>query len=80
MSLKEGDNTISLLSVMVGSPDSGAYMERRTFGIQTVGIQQGQQPMHLLNNDLWGYQVNKSIHLEFKQKVQYHKLNPVLKY
>nr|XP_015638047.1 beta-galactosidase 7 isoform X1 [Oryza sativa Japonica Group] len=57
MSLKEGDNTISLLSVMVGSPDSGAYMERRTFGIQTVGIQQGQQPMHLLNNDLWGYQV-----------------------
>jgi hypothetical protein len=45
-----------------------------------VGIQQGQQPMHLLNNDLWGYQVNKSIHLEFKQKVQYHKLNPVLKY
>uniref|UniRef100_A0A0E0HEU8 Beta-galactosidase n=1 Tax=Oryza nivara TaxID=4536 RepID=A0A0E0HEU8_ORYNI len=60
MSLKEGDNTISLLSVMVGSPDSGAYMERRTFGIQTVGIQQGQQPMHLLNNDLWGYQTTFS--------------------
>ncbi|KAL5203241.1 hypothetical protein ABZP36_014193 [Zizania latifolia] len=37
--------------------DSDAYMERRLFGIQKVGIQQGQQPMHLLNNDLWGYQV-----------------------
>ncbi|XP_006655346.2 beta-galactosidase 7-like [Oryza brachyantha] len=57
ISLKEGNNTISLLSVMVGSPDSGAYMERRYFGIQKVGIQQGQQPLHLLNNNLWGYQV-----------------------
>uniref|UniRef100_A0A0D9WGT5 Beta-galactosidase n=1 Tax=Leersia perrieri TaxID=77586 RepID=A0A0D9WGT5_9ORYZ len=57
ISLKEGFNTISLLSVMVGSPDSGAHMERRSFGIQKVGIQQGQQPLHLLNNYLWRYQV-----------------------
>uniref|UniRef100_A0A452Z6C7 Beta-galactosidase n=1 Tax=Aegilops tauschii subsp. strangulata TaxID=200361 RepID=A0A452Z6C7_AEGTS len=57
ISLKEGQNTISLLSVMVGSPDSGAHMERRSFGIRKVSIQQGQQPLHLLNNELWGYQV-----------------------
>ncbi|KAF6984828.1 hypothetical protein CFC21_002778 [Triticum aestivum] len=57
ISLKEGQNTISLLSVMVGSPDSGAHMERRSFGIRKVSIQQGQQPLYLLNNELWGYQV-----------------------
>uniref|UniRef100_A0A452Z6F4 Beta-galactosidase galactose-binding domain-containing protein n=6 Tax=Triticinae TaxID=1648030 RepID=A0A452Z6F4_AEGTS len=32
-------------------------MERRSFGIRKVSIQQGQQPLHLLNNELWGYQV-----------------------
>ncbi|CAN6355088.1 unnamed protein product [Urochloa humidicola] len=57
ISLNEGPNTISLLSAMVGSPDSGAHMERRVFGIQKVSIQQGQGPEHLLNNELWGYQV-----------------------
>ncbi|KAG8085659.1 hypothetical protein GUJ93_ZPchr0010g10113 [Zizania palustris] len=57
ISLMEGDNMISLLSVMVGSPDSGAHLERRLFGIQKVGIEQGKQPRHLLNNDSWGYQV-----------------------
>ncbi|CAL4908342.1 unnamed protein product [Urochloa decumbens] len=57
ISLNEGPNTISLLSAMVGSPDSGAHMERRVFGIRKVSIQQGQEPEHLLNNELWGYQV-----------------------
>ncbi|CAM0955403.1 unnamed protein product [Alopecurus aequalis] len=57
ISLKEGQNTISLLSVMVGSPDSGGHMETRNFGIRKVSIQQGQQPLHILNNELWGYQV-----------------------
>ncbi|KQK06119.2 beta-galactosidase 7 isoform X2 [Brachypodium distachyon] len=57
ISLKEGQNTISLLNVMVGSPDSGAHMERRSFGIHKVSIQQGQHALHLLNNELWGYQV-----------------------
>ncbi|XP_062179260.1 beta-galactosidase 7-like [Phragmites australis] len=57
ISLKEGPNTISLLSVMVGSPDTGAHMERRIFGIRKVSIQQGQQPKHLLNDEPWGYQV-----------------------
>ncbi|KAM0860764.1 hypothetical protein ACQ4PT_046326 [Festuca glaucescens] len=57
ISLKKGQNTISLLSVMVGSPDSGAHMEKRSFGICKVSIQQGQQPLHILDNELWGYQV-----------------------
>ncbi|KAK1697951.1 hypothetical protein QYE76_014648 [Lolium multiflorum] len=57
ISLKEGQNTIALLSVMVGSPDSGAHMENRSFGIRKVSIQQGQQPLHFLDNELWGYQV-----------------------
>ncbi|RLN31220.1 beta-galactosidase 7-like [Panicum miliaceum] len=37
--------------------DSGAHMERRVFGIRKVSIQQGWEPEHLLNNELWGYQV-----------------------
>ncbi|KAF8779430.1 hypothetical protein HU200_002700 [Digitaria exilis] len=57
ISLQEGPNTISLLSAMVGSPDSGAHMERRVFGIRKVSIQQGQGPENMLNNELWGYQV-----------------------
>ncbi|WVZ98708.1 hypothetical protein U9M48_044108 [Paspalum notatum var. saurae] len=57
ISLNEGANTISLLSAMVGSPDSGAHMERRVFGIRKVSIQQGQEPETMLNNELWGYQV-----------------------
>uniref|UniRef100_A0ACD5T929 Uncharacterized protein n=1 Tax=Avena sativa TaxID=4498 RepID=A0ACD5T929_AVESA len=57
ISLKEGQNTISLLSVMVGSPDSGAHMEQRSFGIRKVSIQKGHQPLHILDNELWGYQV-----------------------
>ncbi|KAL6619204.1 hypothetical protein ACP70R_034343 [Stipagrostis hirtigluma subsp. patula] len=37
--------------------DSGAHMERRFFGIRKVSIQEGQQSEHLLNDELWGYQV-----------------------
>uniref|UniRef100_A0A0A9A8R7 Uncharacterized protein n=1 Tax=Arundo donax TaxID=35708 RepID=A0A0A9A8R7_ARUDO len=36
-------------------------MERRIFGIRKVSIQQGQQPEHLLNDELWGYQVRSSL-------------------
>ncbi|CAN6341933.1 unnamed protein product [Urochloa humidicola] len=57
ISLKEGQNTISLLNVMVGSPDSGAHMERKVFGIRKVTIQKGNQPEQSLNNGLWSYQV-----------------------
>uniref|UniRef100_A0ACD5XBC8 Uncharacterized protein n=1 Tax=Avena sativa TaxID=4498 RepID=A0ACD5XBC8_AVESA len=58
--LKEGHNSISLLSVMVGSPDSGAYMERRSFGVRKVSIQQGNHKLHSLNNELWKHQVGLS--------------------
>ncbi|RCV17602.1 hypothetical protein SETIT_3G233400v2 [Setaria italica] len=57
VALKEGQNTISLLNVMVGSPDSGPHMERKVFGIRKVTIQKGKQPEQLLNNRLWGYHV-----------------------
>uniref|UniRef100_M8BLQ5 Beta-galactosidase n=1 Tax=Aegilops tauschii TaxID=37682 RepID=M8BLQ5_AEGTA len=58
--LRKGQNSISLLSVMVGSPDSGAYMERRIFGVRKVSIQQGHQKSHSLNNELWKHQVGLS--------------------
>lgn len=35
-------------------------MERRVFGIRKVSIQQGQETGHLLNNELWGYQVSQN--------------------
>ncbi|PNT73291.1 hypothetical protein BRADI_2g56597v3 [Brachypodium distachyon] len=60
ITLREGPNSISLLSVMVGSPDSGAYMERRTFGVRKVSIQQGHRKSHSLNNELWKHQVGLS--------------------
>ncbi|KAF7024891.1 hypothetical protein CFC21_037156 [Triticum aestivum] len=58
ITLRKGQNSISLLSVMVGSPDSGAYMERRIFGVRKVSIQQGDHKSHSLNNELWKHQVN----------------------
>ncbi|KAE8695462.1 Beta-galactosidase 16 [Hibiscus syriacus] len=50
--LKNGTNNISLLSVMVGFPDSGAYLESKTAGIRSVRIQN-----KYLNNYQWGYQI-----------------------
>ncbi|KAJ0959700.1 hypothetical protein J5N97_000644 [Dioscorea zingiberensis] len=55
ISLLNGKNNISLLSVMVGSPDA-AYLEHRIFGLQRVRIQ-GKMDVQDLNNQLWGYQV-----------------------
>ncbi|KAG4140914.1 hypothetical protein ERO13_D06G046900v2 [Gossypium hirsutum] len=49
--LKNGTNHITLLSVMVGFPNSGAYLERKTAGIRSVRIQN-----RYLNNYQWGYQ------------------------
>ncbi|XP_022991144.1 beta-galactosidase 16-like [Cucurbita maxima] len=54
ITLRHGDN-ISLLSVMVGLPDSGAYLERRVLGLRTVrigGKDYSAQP--------WGYKVGLS--------------------
>nr|XP_043614712.1 beta-galactosidase 16 [Erigeron canadensis] len=47
-----GINNISLLSVMVGLPDSGAYMERRRSGLQEVFIEELN-----LTSYSWGYQI-----------------------
>ncbi|XP_066311535.1 beta-galactosidase 7-like [Miscanthus floridulus] len=57
ISLREGQNSISLLCVMVGSPGSGAYMERRTFGVRKVSIKRRQQRPHSINIELWKHQV-----------------------
>ncbi|OMO93602.1 Glycoside hydrolase, family 35 [Corchorus capsularis] len=50
--LNMGTNEIALLSVMVGFPDSGAFLEQRTLGIKNVTIQS-----QMLDNYQWGYQV-----------------------
>ncbi|KAL6492900.1 hypothetical protein OROGR_032659 [Orobanche gracilis] len=56
VALKSGVNNISLLSIMVGLPDSGAYMERRAAGLQTVSVQENQVVKNLTDYQ-WGYQV-----------------------
>ncbi|XP_044342368.1 beta-galactosidase 7 isoform X3 [Triticum aestivum] len=40
--------------------DSGAYMERRIFGVRKVSIQQGDHKSHSLNNELWKHQIGLS--------------------
>jgi hypothetical protein len=44
-------------------------MERRFFGLRRVSIQQGQQPGHALNDELWGYQVSLS-HVNIRVKIE----------
>ncbi|XP_015576407.2 beta-galactosidase 16 [Ricinus communis] len=56
VSLSEGVNNVSLLSVMVGMPDSGAYMERRAAGLRKVKIQEKEGNKEFTNYS-WGYQV-----------------------
>ncbi|KAF3447014.1 hypothetical protein FNV43_RR12194 [Rhamnella rubrinervis] len=52
VTLKNGVNDISLLSVMVGLPDGGAYMERRFAGLHRVKIQD-----KYFTRYPWGYKV-----------------------
>ncbi|XP_022141450.1 beta-galactosidase 16 isoform X2 [Momordica charantia] len=52
ITLRNGINNISLLSVMVGLPDSGAYLERRVAGLRRVQIQ-GED----FSAKSWGYKV-----------------------
>ncbi|KAI3767610.1 hypothetical protein L2E82_17866 [Cichorium intybus] len=52
VSFSNGINNISLLSVMVGLPDSGAFLESRRAGLQEVLIQEQN-----FTSYLWGYQV-----------------------
>ncbi|KAG6388654.1 hypothetical protein SASPL_150086 [Salvia splendens] len=51
-SLKSGVNNISLLSIMIGLPDSGAFMEKRASGLRNVSI--GDKDLTFSS---WGYQV-----------------------
>ncbi|XAR62826.1 Beta-galactosidase [Bertholletia excelsa] len=51
-----GMNNISLLSIMTGLPDSGAYLEHRKAGLTQVNISSEQQNVDLTNYS-WGYQV-----------------------
>ncbi|XWS24746.1 hypothetical protein CRYUN_Cryun27aG0010200 [Craigia yunnanensis] len=54
--LNNGSNNISLLSVMVGLPDSGAYLESRVAGLRSVRIHDIQN-LKDLSNYSWGYKV-----------------------
>ncbi|XP_078447320.1 beta-galactosidase 6-like isoform X2 [Wolffia australiana] len=56
IAFKSGKNDISLLSVMVGMPDAGAYLERRVAGIQTVIIRGSASKSENLSNYKWGFQ------------------------
>ncbi|KAJ6685372.1 BETA-GALACTOSIDASE RELATED [Salix purpurea] len=57
--LKRGTNDVSLLSVMTGLPDGGAYLERRVAGLRRVTIQR-QHELHDFTTYLWGYRVGLS--------------------
>ncbi|KAG8633151.1 hypothetical protein MANES_18G079900v8 [Manihot esculenta] len=50
--LRNGTNDVAFLSVTVGLPDSGAYLERKVAGLRTVKVQ-GKD----FTNYEWGYQV-----------------------
>ncbi|XP_057974593.1 beta-galactosidase 16-like, partial [Malania oleifera] len=56
ITLKNGTNQVSLLSVMVGFPDSGAYLEHRAVGIRQVQIQD-QSGSQDFGKNQWGYQI-----------------------
>ncbi|KAG4147892.1 hypothetical protein ERO13_D05G252000v2 [Gossypium hirsutum] len=56
ITLNNGSNNISLLSVTVGLPDSGAFLERKALGLRRVRIHDIQNSKDL-SNHRWGYQV-----------------------
>ncbi|KAI0531008.1 hypothetical protein KFK09_000557 [Dendrobium nobile] len=60
ISLNNGQNDISLLSVMVGLPNSGAYLERRVASLQRVRISNSEEKSEDLSNNQWTYQVGLS--------------------
>ncbi|KAF8411754.1 hypothetical protein HHK36_004312 [Tetracentron sinense] len=57
ISLNNGMNNVSLLSVMVGLPNAGAYLERRVAGLRRVRIQSTGQGTQDFTKYTWGYQV-----------------------
>ncbi|KAL9396114.1 hypothetical protein Peur_010367 [Populus x canadensis] len=71
--LKRGTNYVSLLSVMTGLPDAGAYLERRVAGLRRVTIQR-QHELHDFTTYLWGYKVGLS-----GENIQLHRNNASVK-
>ncbi|GAB2240461.1 hypothetical protein Droror1_Dr00020979 [Drosera rotundifolia] len=59
ISLVSGTNYVSLLSVMTGLPDSGAYLEKKTAGIRSVIIQTNQGSQNSTDHS-WGYEIGLS--------------------
>ncbi|KAK3028490.1 hypothetical protein RJ639_040059 [Escallonia herrerae] len=57
ISLKPGLNTISLLGMTVGLPNSGAYMEKRFAGVRAVTIQGLNAGTLDVTLNYWGHQV-----------------------
>ncbi|XP_038720469.1 beta-galactosidase 6 isoform X2 [Tripterygium wilfordii] len=55
--LNDGTNNISILSVMVGLPDSGAFLESRFTGLTKAEIQCNETEVYNFTNYTWGYQV-----------------------
>ncbi|KAF3550277.1 hypothetical protein DY000_02005922 [Brassica cretica] len=57
VSLVNGQNNISILSGMVGLPDSGAYMERKSYGLTKAQISCDGTKTIDLSRSQWGYSV-----------------------
>uniref|UniRef100_A0A1J3EAL3 Beta-galactosidase n=1 Tax=Noccaea caerulescens TaxID=107243 RepID=A0A1J3EAL3_NOCCA len=57
VSLINGQNNIAILSGMVGLPDSGAYMERKSYGLTKVQFSCGGTKTIDLSGSQWGYSV-----------------------
>ncbi|KAJ0238258.1 Beta-galactosidase 6 [Hirschfeldia incana] len=57
VSLINGQNNISILSGMVGLPDSGAYMEKKSYGLTKVQISCDGANAIDLSGSQWGYLV-----------------------
>ncbi|KAG2301054.1 hypothetical protein Bca52824_029705 [Brassica carinata] len=57
VSLIDGQNNISILSGMVGLPDSGAYMEKKSYGLTKAQISCGGTNAIDLSGSQWGYLV-----------------------
>ncbi|KAA8547039.1 hypothetical protein F0562_003468 [Nyssa sinensis] len=55
--LNNETNNISVLSVMVGLPDSGPFLESRFAGLTGVEIQCSEEVTYNFTNYEWGYQV-----------------------
>ncbi|KAE8707220.1 Beta-galactosidase 16 [Hibiscus syriacus] len=57
ISLNDGMNNVSILSVLVGLQDSGAYLERKYTGLSIVNILCSGSNPYDFTNYTWGYQI-----------------------